>query len=163
MVTCWGTMTVHHEIPRSIRITFTLQHMIFDGWVSLGWLKRLSMSCLYAYRHTCKTVEGEPRWPLLYFKRHCSLFIKSFLAHVPTLRCSWRMYQQSTSRQVDCYSQKTGTHQHAYKVIGMIFVHLIAYANNALSIYWSSHMYQQLRMRQKVPIPLKSLDRSTRQ
>ena len=39
-----------------------------------------------------------------YSKRHGLLLILSYLAHVPTMRCSWRMYQQSKSRQVYCFS-----------------------------------------------------------
>ena len=75
-------------------------------------------------------------------KRHLLLVVSS-LAHVPTMRCSWRMYQQSTSRQADWYCQKTGTDRHEPEFIGMMSIHLIIHANNVLSIRCSLYMYQQ--------------------
>ena len=56
MVTCWGTMPVHHEILRRIAITSRMHHMIFYWLMSLGWLKRRSMSCLYSCSHTCEII-----------------------------------------------------------------------------------------------------------
>ena len=86
-----------------------------------------------------------------YSKRHRSLLILSFLAHVPTMRCPWRMYQQLTSRQVDCNCQKTATDKQKPKCIGTTFIHLITYANNALSIPYSWYMYHIATRRLLLP------------
>ena len=165
MVTCWGTMPVHHEILRKIAITSRLQHMIFYWLTSFGWLKRRSMSCLYSCSHTCEiigwatmTFVHTPK-DIVYYKRHCLLLILIFFAHVTTIRCSWRMYQQSASRQVDSNCQENGTDQHESKCIGTIFIHLVMSAKNALSIWCSWYMYHIATSRLLLQ---KNLDRSIR-
>ena len=69
-----------------------------------------------------------------YSKRHRLQLILTFFAHVTAMRCSWRMCQQSASRQVDSYCRKTGTDRYEPKCIGTIFIQLVTYAENALSI-----------------------------
>ena len=52
-----------------------------------------------------------------YLKTHRVSLISSFLVDVPTMQCSWLMYQQPTSPQVDCYLPKTGTDEYETKFV----------------------------------------------